>query len=56
MGNGLNPDAEMERLASFHEQIARLREKLRVLKEKESDAVGDSPPSAKHPSTDGKQE
>jgi hypothetical protein len=42
MGNNSNPDAELERLASFHDQIARLREKVRVLKEKQSDASSDS--------------
>jgi hypothetical protein len=40
MGNNWNPDIELERLASFHDQIARLREKVRVLKEKQSDAIG----------------
>jgi hypothetical protein len=42
MGNNWNPDAELERLATFHERIARLREKVRVLKEKETDAGGGS--------------
>jgi hypothetical protein len=43
MNDRLNPDAEMERLRAFHDRIARLREQVRRLKEKQSD-IGDVSP------------
>jgi hypothetical protein len=39
MGNSWNPEAEMERLAGFHEKIVRLRDQLKRLKQKQSDTA-----------------
>jgi hypothetical protein len=52
MGDNLNPDAELERLREMHEQIARLREKVRVLKEKEVDVHGGPTPDDEEASDD----
>jgi hypothetical protein len=38
MGDRLNPEAELERLAAMHDKIVRLRNQIKLLKEKETRA------------------